>query len=152
MLRELYNKTVAYLTDIFGENFILLMFLLTIAVSIIYFIVISYLITQLDKRYFICKKCHPDVLTAPSNCSLINKSLTYIVTSMKIIVGIFFLLCGLVMLVLPGQGLITMLIGLSLLPFPGKRMIERSLLSRKSIRTSLNWIRIKANKDPFIFD
>jgi len=152
VFRELYNKTVTYLTDIFGENFILLIFLLTIAVSIIYFIVISYLITQLDKGYFIRKKCHSDILTDSSNFTLINKSLTYIVKIIKIIVGLFLLLCGLVMLVLPGQGLITMLIGLILLPFPGKRKIEQSLLSRESIRTSLNWIRIKANKEPFIFD
>ncbi|GAC20421.1 hypothetical protein GARC_3466 [Paraglaciecola arctica BSs20135] len=56
------------------------------------------------------------------------------------------------MLVLPGQGLITMLIGLSLIPFPGKHRIERDLLSRNSVRSTLNWIRIKANKEPFIFD
>jgi hypothetical protein len=56
------------------------------------------------------------------------------------------------MLVLPGQGLLTMLIGLSLLPFPGKQKMEQNILSRKSIRQSLNWIRIKANKEPFIFD
>jgi hypothetical protein len=70
----------------------------------------------------------------------------------KIIVGVFVLVCGIVMLVLPGQGLITMLIGLSLLPFPGKNRIEQNLLSRKSVRFTLNWIRFKANKEPFIFD
>ncbi|GAC36330.1 hypothetical protein GPSY_0692 [Paraglaciecola psychrophila 170] len=56
------------------------------------------------------------------------------------------------MLVLPGQGLITMLIGLSLLPFPGKDKMEQNILSRKSVRTTLNWIRVKAKKPPFIFD
>ncbi|MBA6417405.1 hypothetical protein H4J50_15435 [Colwellia sp. 6M3] len=56
------------------------------------------------------------------------------------------------MLVLPGQGLITMLIGLSLIPFPGKHKLEKNILARKSVRSSLNWIRTKAKKDPFIFD
>ena len=75
-----------------------------------------------------------------------------LVKIVKIIIGIFLLVCGIAMLVLPGQGLLTMLIGLSMLPFPGKHKIEQNLLARKSIRSSLNWIRIKANKEVFIFD
>ena len=137
---------------IFGPNFILLIILLTTAVSITYFIVLSYIITQMDKRYFIRKSLYADDSSDSPNLTLINKSLTYAVSIIKIIVGIFLFLCGLVMLVLPGQGLITMLIGLSLVPFPGKSKIEQSLLSRKSVKVSLNWIRVKANKEPFIFD
>lgn len=137
---------------IFGPNFILLIILLTTAVSITYFIVLSYIITQMDKRYFIRKKFDADDLTDSLNLTLMNKSLTYVVNFIKIIVGIFLFLCGIIMLVLPGQGLITMLIGLSLVPFPGKSTIEQSLLSQKSVKASLNWIRVKANKEPFIFD
>jgi UPF0716 family protein affecting phage T7 exclusion len=70
----------------------------------------------------------------------------------KIIVGVCLVLGGLLMLVLPGQGLITILIGLSLIPFPGKNTMEQKLLSRNSVRSTLNWIRVKANKEPFIFD
>ena len=152
MFREVYNKIVTYLMEMLGPNFILLIILLTTAVSITYFIVLSYIITQMDKRYFICKKFYADESTDTHNLTLMNKSLTYVMSIIKIIVGIFLFLCGLVMLVLPGQGLITMLIGLSLVPFPGKSKIEQSLLARKSVKASLNWIRIKANKEPFIFD
>jgi len=82
----------------------------------------------------------------------IHIGVTLIVNMVKIIFGVGLLVCGLVMLVLPGQGLITMLIGLSLIPFPGKDKLEQNLLARKSVRSSLNWIRIKAKKPPFIFE
>ncbi len=136
----------------FGPNFIFVTILLTTAAAIAYFIVISYIITQMDKRYFIRKKKPDDDASENPHLTSMNSSVTYVVKIAKIIVGVFLLVCGVVMLVLPGQGLITMLIGLSLIPFPGKNKIEQNLLSRRSVRSSLNWIRIKAHKDPFIFD
>lgn len=151
MLIESYNKIATYLMGTFGPNFIFLTILLTTVASIAYFIVISCIITQMDKRYFIRKKNSGDDSSAPHLTS-INSSVTYVVKIAKIIVGLYLLACGIVMLFLPGQGLITMLIGLSLIPFPGKNKIEQNILSRKSVRSSLNWIRIKANKEPFIFD
>lgn len=157
MLKEYYNNIASYLTETFGANAIFLTFLLTTVVSVVYFIVISYLITQLDTRYFIrkkkiCKKISDDYASETPHLTLMNSSVAVVINIAKIIVGVFLLVCGVVMLVLPGQGLITILIGLSLLPFPGKNKIEQNLLSRKSVRSSLNWIRIKANKAPFIFD
>lgn len=152
VLRESYNKIEIYLMGTFSPNFIFLTILLTTVASIAYFIVISYIITQMDKRYFIRKKTSDDDSSENPHLTSMNSSVTYVVKIAKIIVGVFLLVCGVVMLVLPGQGLITMLIGLSLIPFPGKNKIEKNLLSRKSVRSSLNWIRIKANKDPFIFD
>ena len=172
MLKEYYNNIATYLTETFGANFILLTMLLTTAASVVYFIVISYLITQLDTRYFvrnkmvrnkmvrkkmpskkiIVKKISGDKASKTPHLTLMNSSVSLVVNIAKIIVGVFLLVCGVVMLVLPGQGLITIVIGLSLIPFPGKNKIEQKLLSRKSVRSSLNWIRIKANKAPFIFD
>ena len=157
MLIESYNKIATYLLETFGPNFIFLTILLTTAVSIAYFIVITYLITQMDKRYFvrkglIRKKISGDSASEKPHITLMNSSVTYVINIAKIIVGVCLLLCGVVMLVLPGQGLLTILIGLSLVPFPGKNKIEQNILSRKSVRFSLNWIRMKANKDPFIFD
>tara|TARA_R110002167_G_scaffold114348_1_gene287997 strand:- start:7044 stop:7547 length:504 start_codon:yes stop_codon:yes gene_type:complete len=167
VLKEYYNNIATYLTETFGANFILLTMLLTTAASVVYFIVISYLITQLDTRYFvrnkmvrkkrpskkiIVKKISGDKASKTPHLTLMNSSVSLVVNIAKIIVGVFLLVCGVVMLVLPGQGLITIVIGLSLIPFPGKNKIEQKLLSRKSVRSSLNWIRIKANKAPFIFD
>jgi hypothetical protein len=157
VLTDYYHKIAHYLTDTFGANFIFLIILLTTGVSIVYFIIISYIITQMDKEYFLYKnggdnQITDDVHIKKSYLSSKNSGIRYLVNIAKIIIGVFLLVCGIVMLVLPGQGLITMLIGLSLIPFPGKHKLEQNLLGRKSVRSSLNWIRAKANKDPFIFD
>jgi hypothetical protein len=156
VLIEYYNKIATFLTETFGANFILFTILLTTAAAIIYFIVIGYSITQMDKRYFVRKRINinkapfGDASEAPQS-RLLNKSFTYLIKIAKIIFGVCLFVLGLLMLILPGQGLITMLIGLSLFPFPGKDKLEQNLLSRKLVRSSLNWIRIKANKEPFIF-
>lgn len=161
MLTESYNKITSYLTETFGANFLILSILLTTAVSITYFILMSYIITQMDKRYFIRnsiivnktdKKNVDAGPIAPPPLSANKSSITFVINISRIIIGVFLLLCGIVMLVLPGQGLITMIIGLSLLPFPGKNKIVKKLLARRSVRNSLNWVRYKAKKEPFIFD
>ncbi|XQW86542.1 PGPGW domain-containing protein [Thalassotalea piscium] len=107
----------------------------------------------MDTKYFLRKVVvrQSNKLTTLSD-NKESRHITFVISVVKVIVGICFLVCGFAMLFLPGQGLITMLIGLSLLPFPGKAKFERRLLARKSIRSTLNWIRKKANKDPFIFD
>ncbi len=106
----------------------------------------------MDKTYFLrqyiaqADQTNKKILTSP------HKQLVWLIECAKILLGVLLLSAGIAMLVLPGQGLITILVGLSLIPFPGKRRLELFLLSRKEVRSSLNWIRIKANKDPFIFD
>lgn len=157
MLKEYFNKIAAYLTETFGVNFFFFTILITTASSIVYFVVITYIITQLDKRYFQrkiidLKNNGKDDGTEKSHLSLISRGITYLLEFAKIIAGLCLLISGIIMLFLPGQGLITMLIGLSLLPFPGKIQMEQNILSQKSVRSTLNWIRIKANKEPFIFD
>ena len=157
MLKEYFNKIATYLTETFGVNFLFFTILITTVTSIVYFVVITYIITQLDKRYFLRKNIDlknngKDDGTEKSHSTLMSSGVNYLVEITKIIAGVCLLVSGIIMLVLPGQGLITMLIGLSLLPFPGKNRMEQNLLSQKSVRSSLNWIRIKANKEPFIFD
>ena len=64
-------------------------------------------------------------------------------------IGLVFLLAGIAMLVLPGQGLLTMVIGVSLLDFPGKRTIEHRLLTKPMVFQAMNAIRQKFGKPPF---
>jgi len=68
----------------------------------------------------------------------------------KNIIGIILILAGFAMLVLPGQGIITLLIGISLTDFPGKYRIEKYFIEKKPVLNALNWIRSKANKPPLI--
>ena len=72
--------------------------------------------------------------------------------TLKNIVGIIFLLAGLAMLVLPGQGLLTMLLGILFIDFPGKHRLEKRLIQHPKILRSINALREKVGKPPFTFD
>jgi hypothetical protein len=151
VLKESYSNIATYLTNTFGANFIFWIVALTTTASITYFVVITYFITQMDKQYFVRRKTSEDDTMQHIHLTSMNRSVACVVQIAKIILGFGLLVCGILMLVLPGQGLITMLIGLSLLPFPGKDKMEERILARNSVRSTLNWIRLKAKKEPFIF-
>lgn len=68
------------------------------------------------------------------------------------LLGYVVILMGIAMLVLPGQGLLTIIIGLMLINFPGKYRLERWLMSRPPILRSANWLRKKAGYEPLIVD
>ena len=76
--------------------------------------------------------------------------LRFIIRAIKGVVGLGLIISGIAMLVLPGQGLLTILIGISLMEFPGKRRLERSLIRRKPIYQTINWIRQKAGREPIV--
>ncbi len=63
-------------------------------------------------------------------------------------VGALFVLAGIAMLVLPGQGLLTILIGLLLVDFPGKRALELRLVRRPAVLGFLNRLRARRNRPP----
>lgn len=57
-------------------------------------------------------------------------------------------LAGMLMLFLPGQGLITIALGLGLMCFPGKRELELAVVRRAPVLRALNWLRHKAGREP----
>jgi len=69
----------------------------------------------------------------------------------KNIVGFIFLLAGIAMLVLPGQGLLTMLLGILFIDFPGKHRLEKKLIQHPQVLKAINAMRGKAGKPPFTF-
>ena len=66
----------------------------------------------------------------------------------KNVLGVLLFAAGIAMLVLPGQGVLTMLIGLVLIDFPGKYELERRLVAQPAVLKAINWIRNKAGKQP----
>jgi hypothetical protein len=64
----------------------------------------------------------------------------------KNLAGVIFILSGIMMLALPGQGIITILIGLMLVNFPGKRDLELRIIEQKTTFRAINWIRMRARK------
>jgi hypothetical protein len=75
--------------------------------------------------------------------------LYYLFLVVKNLAGCIFLVAGLAMLVLPGQGILTVLIGISLINFPGKYRLERYLVSRRWVLRPLNWLRRRKGQPPF---
>ncbi len=70
----------------------------------------------------------------------------------KNLFGCAFFVLGALMLVVPGQGLLTLLIAVTLLDFPGKFRLQRWVVTRRGVIDSINWIRRKAGKGPLILD
>ncbi|MGI6387011.1 MAG: PGPGW domain-containing protein [Desulfomonilia bacterium] len=77
-----------------------------------------------------------------------NPAAVAVVLAVKNVAGVVFIIAGLAMLVLPGQGIITILIGLTLVNFPGKRSLERRLVRHKRVFSSINWVRERAGGPP----
>jgi hypothetical protein len=67
---------------------------------------------------------------------------------LKNVVGFVLLAAGIAMLVLPGQGILTMLIGISLVDFPGKRQFERKLIGQPAVLNTINKVRGKFGQPP----
>lgn len=71
-------------------------------------------------------------------------------TILKNIVGLVFLLAGIAMLVLPGQGILTMLIGISLMDFPGKHRLEAKLVGQPLVLQTINKVRARFGRAPLV--
>ena len=63
----------------------------------------------------------------------------------KNMIGLMLLILGIIMLVTPGQGILTILLSLFLMDFRTKRRLELKLIQQDSIFQSLNWLRQKNN-------
>lgn len=70
---------------------------------------------------------------------------------LKNLVGTVLLLAGVAMLILPGQGLLTILLGIMLIDFPGKRRLELLIIRRPSISRVVSWIRRRSGLDELQF-
>ncbi|SFV76672.1 hypothetical protein MNB_SUP05-4-346 [hydrothermal vent metagenome] len=72
-----------------------------------------------------------------------------IIVVIRTLIGFVLLIAGIIMLVTPGQGIITIFLGLFLMEFPGKRKLELKFIKHNPTFKALNWLRNKAGKSPF---
>lgn len=103
-------------------------------------IVIPWIITRMGEDYFL-----PD---RPKSFATLHPALRLAGLILKNLLGVIFVLIGILMIFMPGQGLLTILMGLALLNFPGKRNAELALVRYPPVRKSINWIRQRAHKRP----
>jgi hypothetical protein len=70
----------------------------------------------------------------------------------KNLIGLLLVIAGIVMLIGPGQGILTILIGLIMMDIPGKRPLEARLIKRPTILAVVNNFRARYNKPPLVMD
>ena len=66
------------------------------------------------------------------------------------LLGIVLVLLGVAMLLLPGQGLLTLLVGVLLVDFPGKHRLVVRLLSRPKVLALVNKLRGHRGSPPLV--
>jgi hypothetical protein len=67
-------------------------------------------------------------------------------------VGFVLVLAGLAMLVLPGQGLLTLFVGAFMMDFPGKRRFQRRVLAVPAVLKSINALRKRSGEPPLVVE
>jgi len=112
--------------------------LLSVFLFLISLIVFPLIIIYLPHDYF--------VRTEPGFSTL--NPFRMLLRILKNAFGCLLIIAGILMLFLPGQGLLCLFLGISLVHFPGKRRLELALLRLQRIRSTVAWIRRKANREP----
>ncbi len=125
-----------------NEQLIAILFGVSAVTFVATLILVPWVLVRLPSDYFVReKRLHTKLQDAHPALRL-----TFLV--LKNLIGAVLLAGGIAMLVLPGQGLLTMVLGLSLIDFPGKFILERKLVQRRAVHRSINWIRRKGGKGP----
>ena len=126
------------------EQEIWLLGIASAAMLVISAIVIPFLIVRLPADFYI-ENNHPRHLFQD------RPLLRTLFLAVKNALGAVLLVAGILMLLLPGQGILTILAALGLLDFPGKRRLEMRILHRPAILRSVNWLRRRAGRAPLAF-
>ena len=122
------------------EDMLVIIGIVSGVVFIISLLLMPYLLGLMPSNYF---------LKNSEKQLKINKPFDLIKLTLKTLIGFILLIAGIIMLVTPGQGLVSILLGLFLMEFPGKRQLELKLINHNPTFKTLNWLRSKANKPPF---
>jgi hypothetical protein len=101
------------------------------------------LVARMPADYFSARERIRYRLERPRPC-LVRRMLHFL----RNLLGLVLLLAGVAMLVLPGQGLLTILVALLLIDFPAKHRIQRRLLLRPGVLRSVNHLRRRAGRPP----
>ena len=120
------------------KTYILWLSTISLFVFIFSLVSIKWLVALIPTDYFVKK----NISKSKKSYSL----LWLMSIIVKNIIGYTLILGGILMLVLPGQGLFTILMGLILSNYPGKYTIEKKFISIPSILKTVNWLRKKSNK------
>ena len=126
-----------------STNLLVYLFAASVVTFIGSLIAIPLILVRLPAHYF--DERHPRIWLKDH-----DPLLRMLAMGLKNLLGLLFVLAGIAMLVLPGQGVLTMLIGLSLMDFPGKLTLERKLVSTPMVLKAINLLRERFGRAPLI--
>ena len=124
------------------KSFFWILALFSVLLFLLSLLVIPLILIRIPENYFIRDKYRSEVKTATRSP---RRILLKIICN---ILGWVLLLCGLAMLVLPGQGILTILISITLIDSPYKRRLEYYLISRPMIIDNINKLRKRGGVPP----
>lgn len=105
-------------------------------------LLLPFLVVRIPADYFSHRRRHreqgPDRFRVAHHAIVITKNA----------LGVLLILAGIAMLVLPGQGILTLLVGLMLTDFPGKYGLEKRLIAQPGVLKAVNWLRVRAAHPP----
>ena len=118
----------------------------SLIVLVITVVALPVVVMKLPVDYFVREKREPARRTR-------KRPFVWAVISLgKNLLGLLVILVGTVMLVLPGQGIVTILIGLAITNFPGKYALERRIASQPAVGAALNKLRKLTGRRPLLID
>ena len=118
--------------------------LLSFLIFIFSLVTIKWLVALIPSDYFVSKKDTKFKSEYPI--------IWLISMIIKNIIGYVLIIGGILMLLLPGQGLFTIFIGLMMSNYPGKYYIEKKIIAIPSILKTINWLRKQSDKEPIIIN
>lgn len=116
------------------------------AIFVASLVVVPWLVVRIPEDYFATR--HRPKTQFASQHPLLRWTLW----TVRNLLGVMLILAGFAMLLLPGQGLLTVAIGVFMMDFPGKHRLERRFIQFRPVLRSINWMRRKTNIDPLQFD
>ena len=138
------NQLIENIQNLFGDyyDFFFWLGIVSSVIFLVSLLSIGWLVSLIPSDYFINRK---------ESKFKLNYPVTWVVyTIIKNIFGYILILGGILMLILPGQGLLTIFIGLMLSNYPGKYSIEKKIIATPKILKSINWLRKKSDEPPLI--
>ena len=110
-------------------------------------LVVPAVVVRIPRDYFATKK-----RKRPAGLDRRHWLLRAAVLVLKNAAAYLLIVAGVLMLVLPGQGVLTILAGVMLADFPGKFRLERWLITRGPTLRAVNWLRHRAGRKPLVVD
>ena len=138
------NQLIENIQNLFGDyyDFFFWLGIVSSVIFLVSLLSIGWLVSLIPSDYFINRK---------ESKFKLNYPVAWIVSVViKNIFGYILIFGGILMLILPGQGLITIFIGLLLSNYPGKYSIEKRIIASPKILKSINWLRKRSNEPPLI--